>query len=310
MDPRSRRPSRHRAPVALLAALALTVILAACGEAGSAFENVGENLDGGGAPSAGASSAPQPGNGGGTGDGQPPPFAELADRKIIKTGEITLEVESVGTAVGEVRALALSLGGYVGGSRAGDDGEAATLTLRIPADGFDETLERLRELGELRAEATREEDVTSSIVDLEARIQNLEASEAQYRSLVERAELVEDILAVQSRLDTVRGEIEQLKAQLTQLDGLATLSTLTVTLVPHTTPVETTAEGWDPQGTFDEALAALVGFGQGAADLLIWLAIVGLPLAVVLGIVAVAVMRLYPGARRREPLPPAEPASD
>ena len=105
----------------------------------------------------------------------------------------------------------------------------------------------------------------------------------------------------------MRGEIEQLSAQLEQLSGLAGMSTLTVTLTPSPTPVVEQATGdWDPGTTFENAVAALVGFGQGATDVLIWLGIVGLPLVVGVGIVALVVGRVFPFARRRLPAPPVE----
>jgi archaellum component FlaC len=277
----------------------LLLILAACGSAGSSGAPADQAYSGGNEQKPPA--VPDQREEG----GQPSsaPFADLAERKIVKTGEITLQVDNIGTAVGEVRAMAVALGGYVGGSNAGADDERATLTLRIPADRFEEALGRVRDMdGDVRAEATSEQDVTSSIVDLEARIDNLEASEAQYRLLVERAQKVRDILSVQSRLDDVRGQIEQLKAQLEQLSGLAALSTLTVTLAPASTPVEDASEGWDPGATFDEALAALVGVGQGTSDLLIWLAIVALPIALMGGVVLVLAWRLTPAIRRRVPV--------
>ncbi|HYN64402.1 MAG TPA: DUF4349 domain-containing protein, partial [Candidatus Limnocylindrales bacterium] len=230
MKPSVRQTPRSRGPwVGAVGAIAvLLLILAACSSAESAPRARADNGDTGG--EAVASGAAEPA---GENQASGAPFADLADRKIIKIGEVSLEVESVGAAVGEVRAVAVAVGGYVGGSSAGAEDEPATLTLRIPADRFEDALDRLRAMdGDVRAEATSEQDVTSSIVDLEARTRNLEASEAQYRLLVERAQKVDDILAVQSRLDDVRGQIEQLKAQLEQLNGLAALSTLTVTLLP------------------------------------------------------------------------------
>ena len=151
----------------------------------------------------------------------------------------------------------------------------------------------------LIAESTREEDVTASVVDLQARIENLQASEAQYRTLLDRAEKVEDILSVQSRLDDVRGQIEQLTAQLKQLSGLADLSTLTVTLTPREAPVTQAAESWDPGATLDGALAALVSVGQALATAGIWLLIVGLPLLIVLGILVLIGFRIVPRVPRR-----------
>ncbi|HKO34640.1 MAG TPA: DUF4349 domain-containing protein, partial [Candidatus Limnocylindria bacterium] len=280
-----------------LVVLATASLLAACASAGAAPSGA-RGGDAVGEPAAPA----DPGTGAGVDDGEAPgelPLADLAERKIIKTGEITVEVPAVGAAVGELRAMALSLDGYVSDSRTGGEDDAATVTLRVPAERFDEALDRLHAMdGEVRVEATRDEDVTASVVDLEARIRNLHASEAQYRLLVQRAEKIDDVLAVQSRLDEVRGQIEQLTAQLTQLNGLAAMSTLTVTLVPASTPVEDAAEAWDAGSTFGNAVAALVSAGQAVADAAIWLLIVGLPILVIVAVVVWLAMRLRPLAGR------------
>lgn len=257
----------------------------------------------------GAPAAPAPGEGRADGDdgGEPgaggeeaPPPAQLAGRLIIRTGELTLRVEEVGATLGQVRALALELDGFVSGSRASSSDEVATLTLRIPAEAFDRALERLREMAlEVVVEATREEDVTTQVIDLEARIENLEASEEQYRRLVDRAETVEEILAVQRRLDEIRGQIEQLSAQLAHISRQAALSTLTVTLVPEDRPVEAVTTEFDPGATFDQALAALVAIGQGLVAVGIWFGMVWLPILVVLALLAFAALRGAMALRRR-----------
>jgi hypothetical protein len=288
--------------LAILALLgAFVLVLAACGSGGSPiFQNVGTDLQG---DESGADRAPVPNEatGGDTGgDSGQQPYANLVDRQIVKTGEVTVEVPGVAAAVGTVRAMALQLDGYVGASQSGGKDEAATLTLRIPADRFDDAITRLHDMdGDVTVEATREEDVTGSVVDLDARIRNLQASEAQYRTLLAQAQKIDDILTVQARLDEVRGQIEQLQAQLDQLSDLAKLATLTVTLVPSGTLIEETTAGWDAGDIFEGALAALVTVGQGLATVLIWLVIVGLPLAVLLGIGALLVWRFGPGLRRR-----------
>jgi hypothetical protein len=230
------------------------------------------------------------------------PLAAPIEQRIIKTGEVSIEVANVAGALGRVRAMALELGGYVGGSQAGTLEEAATLTLRIPADRFEDALARLHELdGEVVAEGTREEDVTSQVVDLGARIANLQASEASYRELVARAERVEDILAVQARLDEVRSQIEQLTAQLEALEDQAALSTLTVTLLPTPEPVSEQAEAWDPKGELDRALAALFSIGQGLIGGLIWFVVVWVPVLLVLGVALLLALRGFLEVRRRMP---------
>jgi hypothetical protein len=297
----SHRSTRTQGRWALLAlCLAVLLVLAAC--AGAAAPEalkggqpaVGDELSAAADTSRGDAKVPVPGT------DTSSAYADLADRQIVKTGEITLQVASVSTAVGTIRAMALDLDGYVGGSSAGGPDEAATLTLRIRADRFDTAIDRIHALdGKLVAEATREEDVTGSVVDLDARIRNLQASEAQYRALLGQATKIDDILSVQSRLDDVRGQIEQLQAQYKQLSDLAQLATLTVTLVPASAPIQTTAEGWDAGTILESAVAALVGVGQVLATAAIWLAIVGLPVILVVGVLALMARRLLPPLRRR-----------
>jgi predicted small secreted protein len=292
MPTSDRRSMRSVSPrrLAILSLLLLSFVVAACGTAAGPgiFQNAGDDLKGG-----------QPvGEGTGGGDGDRDRAGSLADERIVKTGEISIEVPDVATALARVRAMAVDLGGYVGGSQAGTRDEPATLTLRIPADTFEDALARLHELdGDVVAEGTSEQDVTSTVVDLEARIANLQASETQYRALLGQAVKVEDVLAVQTRLDDVRGQIEQLQAQHKELSGLADLSTLTVTLIP--TALQQAAGRWDPGKTVSDAFAALVDLGQGIGDGVIWFAIVWLPALVLLGIVVLLVMRFVPGLRRR-----------
>ena len=307
----SRAPRRGAVLGVLAVILILGVVLAACSSGSAAQAAPSAGPAGGGGNPVPAEPADNGGKGQGLdygvgGDGA---LADIAERKIVKTGEITLQVPGVGAAVGELRAVALSLDGYVSDSRTGGEHDSATVMLRIPADRFDQALDRLHGMkGEVKVEATKDEDVTSSIVDLDARIQNLRASEQQYRVLIGRAEKIQDVLAVQSRLDQVRGEIEQLSAQLKQLNGLASLSTITVTLVPASTPVEDAAAAWDPGATIGNAVAALVSGGQGVADFGIWLLIVGLPFLLVAAIILWLAFRLAPVVRRMrdEPAPAIE----
>jgi hypothetical protein len=306
-----RRSLRHHSArsLAILSLLLLALAVAACSGASPIFQNAGEDLKGGGAlpgqqPDDGRDLGAVPAPGTATGaDGKP--VASLADQKIIKTGEISIEVTDVTKALARVRAMAVQLGGYVGGSKAGTRDEPATLTLRIPAGRFEDALARLHELdGDVVVEATSEQDVTSAVVDLEARIANLQASETQYRTLLGQAVKVEDILAVQTRLDDVRGQIEQLQAQHKELSGLADLSTLNVTLIPSA--LQQAAGSWDPGKTVADAFAALVGVAKAVGNGVIWFAIVWVPALAGLAIVVLLAMRVLPGLRRRVGAPVKE----
>ncbi len=300
--------NRSTAQPAQLAAVfvILMVALAACGATGSGDAAIGDELLGGApVPAASAAAAGEDEGGAPVEDREDgaPPLAAPIEQRIVKAGEITLEVAQVGEAIGRVRALTTELDGYVGGSQAGTLDDRATLTIRIPAARFDEALAVLHEMdADVISEATREQDVTGQVVDLAARIDNLRASEASYRELVTRAEEVEDILAVQQRLDDVRGQIEQLQAQLDTVEGQAALSTLTVTLIPRATPVTQQSEAWDPGAQLDQALASLVGIGQALLNGLIWFAVVWLPVLLVLALLVLVALRGVLEVRRRLPV--------
>lgn len=309
MSTTDRRPTRRLSTSAVLAFMVLmALVLGACSSAASPGKGEGPTTVAPGDNAFGPIAAPSGATEGKGGTGS---AADLADRKIVKTGDITIEVPNVAAALARVRTMALQLGGYVGGSQAGTLDQSATLTLRIPADKFDEAIARLHEFdGTVLSEATREEDVTSALVDLDARLKNLQASEVQYRLLLEKAVKIEDILAVQTRLDDVRGQIEQLQAQQKELAGLANLSTLTVSLVPGA--VQQATNKWDPGKTISDAFAALVDAVQGLANGAIWFVIVWLPVLIVLAILLWLLMRLVPGLRRRmaKPAAPAPPAQE
>lgn len=308
------RPRKRRNP-AILALLALIIglVLAACGSQSGASvvgqeAGAGDRAVGIPAGSAGAGDEDLDGEQTGGGPDGEPPSAVPIEQRIIKTGEVGLLVDNVAATLARVRGMAVEMGGYVGGSQAGTLDESASVTLRIPADRFDELLARLHELEdvEVTSEATREQDVTREIIDLEARVRNLEASEESYRVLLDRAERIEDILTVQTRLDQVRGEIEQLEGQLQTIEGQADLSTLTVTLIPRGEPVEAVQAGWDPGGQLESAVAAVVGIGQGILDALIWIVIVWVPILLVLGFIGLLVWRGFLEIRRRMPVARSE----
>lgn len=307
------RPTSFRSGRRLAGGLAVVIaigaILAACASSGAGDPGAGDALAAG-APArepAASSGKLQAISGGGTDTANQ--YAAVVDQQIVKTGEVTLQVAKVADASSQVRAMAATLGGYVGAAQAGTLDQSATLTLRIPAARFDDALSRLHEIGDkVLSESTGEQDVTAAVVDLDARLKNLQSSEVQYRTLMAKATKIEDILSVQSRLDDVQGQIEQLSAQLKQLSNQADLSTLTVTLQPQPEPIQVASSGWDPGETFSTAVGALLSLGQGLATAGIWLAIVGLPLLVVLAILAAVLVRL--GLFRRPAAPPSVPTPE
>lgn len=259
----------------------------------------GDNTDGGNGNGGSGSGT------GGLAGGGVIPGAPLDAPLIIKTGSLTLRVAEINAAVTGATKQVAALGGYASGSdRAGtgDDTEA-TISFRLPAERWDQGLDAIRALAdEVLAEQTRTEDVTSQIVDLRARIRNLQATEAALQAIMVRATLIKDVLAVQAELTTVRGKIEQLTAEQAHLEEQAAYSTLTVTFVREPTPVLVVQQNqFDPATEAERASARFVSILQRVAKAGIWFGIVWLPILVALAFGAVITFVVLRWVRRRLP---------
>ncbi len=232
-------PFRRGFP-ALLVLLSLVAIVGACSSSASApsvprgapAEGVASQGTGGAAASPGATAQPgdeEGGNGstggngsaggnGSTGGNAAP--VPIDQSKIVRTGSVELEVENLDEALVKAHAAVTGLGGYIGASQqtSGPDRQVASITYRIPAGDWDEAVIALKKLGTLVTERTDATEVGGQIVDLEARIRNLTASEERVRGYMGDAQDVDVLLQLESRLTDIRGQFEALEAQLVHLE--------------------------------------------------------------------------------------------
>lgn len=241
------------------------------------------------------------------------------DARIVRTGTLELEVMDVSRAQSIARDAIVALGGYVGASSTSnyDDRPTAQITYRIPVDRWEEALDALRDLnGETRkvvTEQTQAVEVTGQVIDLEARIRNLRASETALQGIAAKATKISDVLEVEARLTDVRSQIEQLTAQLEGLSDQAAYATLTVSFNSPVVAVTAATHGWEPAAIVDEAAASLVSIVQAVAGAGIWFLIVWLPILLVLGLtggLAIWLTRRTGIVRRPTrpgPTPPAAP---
>ena len=317
-EPRSRW-LRMLIPIA-----ALSLVLAACGGSASTpaiLSTVGAPIDqsgSGGEPQAAATAAPaseaaaapadgigqlpQGGNGATT-------SAPRDDLKIVYTGSLELVVDNLETSLAKAKAAVLATGGYIGASQETNDGDrsVASITYRVPATRWDETLESLRGLStKVVSEQTQATEVGGQIVDLEARLRNLRASEEVLVGIAKGTGKVSDLLEVQQRIADVRGEIEQLDGQRAQLQDQVAYGTLVTTFGTQVVQVQEAAKGWDPRTDVDGATAPLKSAGQGLVSAAIWFGIVWLPLILVLVVLTLVgrwlFRRFIPASKPVEPI--------
>jgi hypothetical protein len=226
--------------------------------------------------------------------------AAASDRLIIRTANLSLTVKDAEIALETVKGTAAAMGGFVSNSqtvRINKDQVQVTVTVRVPAEKFDETLRQIKQNGiRVNSEQIGGQDVTEEYTDLGARLRNLEATERELLALMttvrEKTQRAEDILAVQRELNNVRMQIEQLKGRMQYLERSTAMATLTLSLVPDSLQAPVAPEVWDPSLVARDALRALVTTLQGVVSAGIFLGIYALPLILLVAVPLLVVYRL------------------
>jgi outer membrane murein-binding lipoprotein Lpp len=236
------------------------------------------------------------------------PTDQLVQRSIIYTGSITLQVDDVPAAAATIAGLATGAGGFVGGDQRQLDADhsTATLTLRVPAEKFGSTLDAIGRDGREKSRSISTDDVTATVIDLDARIKTQQASVNRMRDLLAKAQSITDVATVEAELSKREADLESMQAKQRNLADLTALSTITVTLLGKDAAApalkKPPAKGF--LGGLQRGWHAFVATVNG---LLLVLGAL-LPFLVVLGIALYAWWWLR--RRRRAgaaPVPPAEP---
>src|SRR5713101_890189 len=220
--------------------------------------------------------------------------AEDADRQVIRSG--TLEIISTDPlqAAEQLRNLAMRLSGFVVSSKVSGSDErmqSAQVTLRIPADHFDEARAQVRAIAKsVEQDVVEARDVTREYVGQEAELRNAHAEEQQYLLILKRAVSVKDVLEVSSKLAEVRAHIDELQADLRSLHHQVEMSLLTTNV---TAMVEAQVFGirWRPlykaKLSLRSALSAVADYGDSMVELL-----VNLPVIAIWGFTILALLKV------------------
>jgi len=218
------------------------------------------------------------------------------ERLIIKTAQMSVVVDDVQQAAQAVVDFAANKGGFEVNRSVQKEGVgySASVTVRIPAEAFDQGLEAARALGEVRSQNINGQDVTEEFVDVQAQLHNLRATEKQFLDILRQAAKIEDILSVQRELTNVRAQIESLEGRKKYLEQSAALSTLTVyfSTNPETLPVVDDQDKWKPVAVAKEALRDLLDIGKAAVNVLIRI-VIYIPIWIIIGVIIYVGQRWY-----------------
>jgi hypothetical protein len=188
---------------------------------------------------------------------------------VIKTADVSVRLQPDGLteAMRRTVSIAEASGGFVVTTSVEDERRGlASVTVRVPADGFGRTLAQLEDLGDVKQEHVSGRDVTQEFVDLQARLRNFAAQEAVLLRLMDRSVSVADTIRVQSHLQGVQLEIERLRGRIRFLEDQTDMSTITVNFAEAGAPAPRTGtieKAWERavDAAFAVVSAVIVGAG-------------------------------------------------
>ncbi len=242
------------------------------------------------------------------------PVAENG-RKLIKTVNLEMQTKEFDTVVEGINKKVQEMGGYienssVWGSSYYNTGSTrnSEYTVRIPSDRLDEFIEVVGSLGNVTYKNESVEDVTLQYVDVESRKKALETEQARLLELLEKADNLEDLLTIESRLSEVRYELENYGSQKRLLDNQIDYSTVHITVneVERITEVKERTFFEEIGYRFNDSLyivgAGLKGFVIGIIGSL---PIIAVWIAVIAGIVLI-LRKVFYGKKKEKKGPRAD----
>jgi hypothetical protein len=202
---------------------------------------------------------------------------------VVRYGNLSLEVKDVDDALAAVTTIIESAGGYISSSSRSGEGQYLYLsvTLRVPAAEFSTVMASLRSEGEVLYEDIYSYEVTMQVLDLEARLENLRASESAFLKLLDRAQTVADVVAVQSELSRIQGDIESFEAQLSGVKDQVEMASVMLSLSLPASPINAASGDFDLGYEISSALANLINVGRAVFTAAINIVVIGIPIAVI-----------------------------
>lgn len=216
---------------------------------------------------------------------------------IIRTGNASVEVDSLELAVTRVSQLAERLGGYIANSQlqaGANQLRSATLEIKVPAARFGELTGGLAPLGRVEYVNVQAQDVGEEFTDITARVANAHRLEQRLIDLLAtRTGKLSDVLEIERELARIREEIERMEGRLRYLKAHVATSSLSVTVHEKAPLVGEVGSGGVIGAAFRQAWRNFVNFTAGFIESLG----VVIPLGALIVLVLLGLRRLWRSRR-------------
>jgi hypothetical protein len=151
------------------------------------------------------------------------------DKKIIKTASAKYEVKSFDQFNKEVRERVRKFGGYVAqeDNYQYEDRKEISLVIKVPVAQFEPMMNEMQSKDVKQIERSiKTEDVTGQVIDTKSRLEAKKEMRLKYLEFLRQSKNMEEVLQVQSEINSIQEEIEAASARIQSLTKQAAYSTI------------------------------------------------------------------------------------
>ncbi len=234
-----------------------------------------------------------------------------ADRMLIKNVYMNVESEDVDAMVKNVEKRVDQLGGYIESTNientkySSSERKTANIIARVPVEKLDGFVDEVEGQSNVLSQSSNAEDVTLKYVDMQSKLDSYQTEYDRIYELLKKADDLDTIIALESRLTEIRYQIESYGSQLKVMKNQASYSTinLSITQVIEYTPV-VVEEKTRIEQMRDGFIKNCVRVGNGILDFFVGL-IVALPVlivwAIVIGVIVFIIRLIIKKSRNKHP---------
>lgn len=153
---------------------------------------------------------------------------EINGRLLVWSAYLTFEVDNVKSGMENTRNIADKLNGYIESS-SGNGESTGSVVMKIPAASFQNAITLIQGMGDCTSTRIVSQDVTDQFVDVQARLKSKIELRERLRKLLDRAAEVKDVIAIETELTRLQGEIEAMEGTVKRLQGQIDYGTIYVT---------------------------------------------------------------------------------
>ena len=204
---------------------------------------------------------------------------ENFERKLIRTGNVSLEVQTITDAEDKIAAWAASLGGYVTNANTWQYG--AGFTVRVPSSRFDEAMSQVGSFGRITNRSVSSQDVSDNYYDMKSRLETKYILRDKLQSYLSEAKDIKDLLEVERQLNEVIEDIESTESRFKRLSGQIDYSTIYINMSFEHGKDEGGIILPDVKNFWNEFVSNVINFFWNLLKVLFYIVIFGIPIIAV-----------------------------